>query len=481
MSDGQSTLRRGMRWATVAQVGKLCIQLSGILILSRLLPPADFGLMSMAMVISGLANLLRDMGMASAIIQRDSISSELLSTIFWTSVIFGTGVGVLVASGSSAVAELFKAPNLAPVLVAMAIVFPITSAGSAHQAILERRSDFRSIAAVEIASASLGLIAAISSALYGLGALSFALQQIVTSLASLISLRKVSGFSPCRTWSLDQLRSIWRYSSALSAFNIVNYFARNADNFLIGRYLGATELGLYSMAYRIMLLPIQNVSTSISRALFPSLSRAQNDLDALRKTYLSAIQIIAYISAPLMAGLWVLSDQFVALFFDEKWAKVAELLMWLAPVGFYQSISTTLGVLYQATGHARPLFATGTVVSAAFVVAIWLGLPSGTVGVVSYYAIAHLIIFLPLFGVPFHLVGIKFYDLFASTIKPTTSAIIMSGVLVGVRIIWPGLGTSNNALGFITQVSLGAIFYSLAITTMTPQLFKHAIRRRHVP
>ena len=128
----------GVLWSGISQAARVLIQTAALVVLSRLLPPTDFGLLAMAAVVTAFVNLLRDMGTASAVIQREVLGKELLDTVFWFNVGLGVALGVGVALFAIPIAMAFKQPALSGVLTTLAVSFPIASSTAVHQALMER-------------------------------------------------------------------------------------------------------------------------------------------------------------------------------------------------------------------------------------------------------------------------------------------------------------------------------------------------------
>src|SRR6185295_6359846 len=141
------------------------------------------------------------------------------------------------------------------------------------------------------------------------------------------------------------------YSMNLAGFNIFNYFVRNADNLIIGKMLGSRELGYYALAYQIALGPVRSIGAVISRVLFPSLARLQNDRRALQDEYLKAVGVTVAVCFPLMALLVALSGVGTLALLGETWRPMIPILAVLGVVGFVQSWGVTLGAIYMTTGR----------------------------------------------------------------------------------------------------------------------------------
>lgn len=447
----------GVIWAGISQAGRVLIQMATLAVLSRLLPPVDFGLLAMATVVTVFATLLRDLGTAAAVIQREDLGNELLDTVFWFNVCLGGVLALAILLLAIPVSTAFGEPRLAGVLAALAVSFPLASTGAVHQALFERSLEFRTLARIEISSVSLALVVATIAARNGMGVYSLVLNAIATVALTSLQLWWASQWRPTRRWSAAEFRSLWGFSSNLGAFQVLNYFARNADTILIGRFLGAADLGWYNMGYRIMLFPVNSLSGVVSRALFPVLSRRQSDNAAFATIYLKTTSAIFVVTAPLMAGLWVLREPFVEVVLGKRWLPVAEILGWLAPVGMMQSLLTTVGLIYMATGSTKQMMRWGVFASTVVVVALIVGLHWGYLGVVRCYAAVTFLLAYPAFAIPLKLIDIGIMDLLRSVLPQLVTAVVMAVVVAFLDNAF--LDAAEPALKLVVLIPAGVITY----------------------
>jgi len=383
------------RWIGAIQFSKIAVQLLSLLALSRLLSPADFGLVAIASVVTSFAALFRDLGTAAAVIQRPELDEAAKSSAFWLNAGLGLGLGLIVALIAPMVSIVMKAPELTGLLLVIACVFPVTGTTTVHQALLERASQFALIARIEIISMLTGFAVAIGSAVAGAGPYSLVFQSLAIALLSSLLLWTFAGWRPKRVWSRAHVRELWSFSRGLFAFNLVNYLARNADSLLIGRFLGPTSLGAYTVAYRTMLFPLHNLTFVASRALFPVMSRRQTAVDEVAKLYFRSLSIITFFTAPLMAGLFVLREPFVEVVLGEKWAAVAAIIAWLAPVGFIQSIISSSGAVFMALGRTTTMFRISAISTLVTVTGFAIGLQWGVTGVAASYLFTNALMAIP--------------------------------------------------------------------------------------
>ncbi len=455
----------GVIWAGASQAVRLVSQVLGLVVLARLLPPADFGVVAMALVATGFALLFRDLGTNAAIIQQQQLSQRLLDSVFLLNVVVGTALAGLFCLLAPLLAWFFAEPRLREILWLLALVFPLSSLGLVQQALFERASDFRTVALIESAAAVAGLVAAVAAAYAGWGVYSLVLPSLLSAAITVLCLWTHSKWRPTGSGSLREIRQLWRFSGHLVGFNFFNYFARNADNILIGRMLGSTDLGYYTMAYRLMLWPVQNISAVLCRALFPVLSRLQQDTDRLASAYLKTTAAIALITAPMMLGLFVLREPFVGAVLGPQWAPVAGLLAWLAPVGLLQAIGTTVGTVYLSTGRTDVMFRWGVFGGTVIILSFAIGIHWGLLGLVLGYVAAMVLLILPSLHIALRLIGLPvshvLKEIFPSVLIACAMAAIVAyashAALIGSLDVGPRLVTLT-CLGILVYAMLTWIF-----------------------
>ena len=469
MTGTRERIVSGLRWTSIAQFGRVASQVMTVVVLGRLLPAEDFGLFAMALVVTGFAGLFRDLGTMAAIIQRRELTPVLLDSIFWLNLAFGLGVAAVLMLASPFISAGFSEPRLSTILVILVGAFPLTALGVVQQGLLERDSRFRLMARIELSAAIAGAIAAIVSAWAGLGAYSLVVQTLVTAGLITAQLWSASEWRPSYRFDQGEVRSLIDFSGNLVGFNVFNYFARNADNLIIGRWLGAADLGYYSMAYKLMLLPMQNVAVVVTRALMPALSRLQEDDARLGEAYLKATVAVVFLAAPLMLGLFVVREPFVRAILGPHWAPVADLLGWLAPVGLFQSVGTTVGVLYQAKGATRLMFRWGVAAGVFVVLGFVIGLQWGLTGVAAAYLVAMLILAYPSLRIPLTLVGLGVGELARRMMPTVLCAVVMAGVVLVASTFLP-VAQGPGTVRFIILVWVGIVAYILATAVFNRRL-----------
>lgn len=421
------------RWVGAIQLAKVGVQLLSIVVLSRLLTPADFGLVALASAVSSFLLLFRDLGTGPALIQKRELDAATQTAAFWMNTALGVAMGLALLLASPVIERVMAAPGLAGLLAVLACMFPIVGAAVVHQAVLERDSRFAVIARIEIVSLAIGFAVAVIAAVAGAGAYSLAFQSVAVGTLTTVQLLASSGWKPSRRWSLGRMRDLWGFSRDMLAFNLVNFFARNADSLIVGRFLGAASLGVYSLAYRTMLFPLQNLTFVATRALFPVMSRRQTNVSEVAAMFLRSVAVISFFTAPLMTGLFVLREPFVAAVFGDSWHAVADVIAWLAPVGFVQSIVSASGAVFMALGSTRTMLRISVIATIAHVAGFIVGIRWGVTGVAACYFATNAIMAAPTLALVLRCMSANAGALLAAVRRPILLSVAMGLGLLAAR------------------------------------------------
>jgi O-antigen/teichoic acid export membrane protein len=450
----------GIKWTSLSHITGRAVALVSSIVLARLLAPGDFGLAAMAMVVIGFVDLFSDLGTTAAVVQRQDVSDEMLSTVFWFNVLFGLLATLAVLLIAPFAADFYREPRVAEIMHWLAFTFFAAGLRTVHQAVLQRSLAFNRLAALEIAGSVISSIVGVTAAYMGYGVWSLVYQSISGAAAMTALFWAASKWRPRFVFRFADVASVANYSLHLTGHGIFNYFARNADNLLIGRFLGAQDLGYYDLAYRILLYPLQASSSIIGRVVFPIYSKIQDDNARFRSAYIKVAGLIALVTFPVMFGVMAVAQPLVLTLFGAKWAPMIPLLMIFAPISGGQTIGTTVGAIYQAKGRADWLFRWGLLAGIVTVIAFAIGLQWGVVGVAISYAVITLLLTYPSFAIPFRLIELPVSTLVVRLWRPSACTVLMLAVVFGVRaLLPPGLWSGAEAM---ISVAAGALSYALA-------------------
>jgi O-antigen/teichoic acid export membrane protein len=248
--------------------------------------------------------------------------------------------------------------------------------------------DFRTLELTTMVANAAGGAAGIALALLDYGAWAIVGQQIVVAVVSSLLVWFVSPWRPRLMFSRTSLRSMIGFSGNVFLTRILFYVNRNADNLLIGRYLGPTALGPYALAYNVMLAPISRLTWPIVEVFFPAFSQLQSDPERIAGAWIRVNRVIGAITVPAMLGLIVVAPEFVDVILGEQWEDAIPVIRLLAWVGLLQSLQGLNSSILQARDRTQLLRRYSVIVVVASLTAFGVGVQWGIVGVAAAYALS---------------------------------------------------------------------------------------------
>lgn len=360
--------------------------------MARLLLPEDYGLVGMITVATGFLLILRDFGFGTALVQRKSVLKIEYDTVFWLNVFIGILLGVIFYFSSTVISHFYNEPKLILISKVLSILFLVNGLSVVPNNILLKNIKFQHLFIVEIVSliisGSVGILMALNDFSYW----SIIGQTLTLQSVTLILVFIYSGYVPSVSFSRKALGDLKSFSLPLIADSSLNYWVRNVDYLLIGKFLGKTSLGYYSKAYTLMLLPVRQISNTITKVMFPSFSLIQGDIERIKKIYFKISSVIAFISFPLMAILFFAASDLILFLFGDQWAMSIPIFKVLCILGAFQSISTLSGNIYLSQGKTKLMMQVGLVTKTLMISGISIGLwTNGLMGLVYGYTLTSLI------------------------------------------------------------------------------------------
>ncbi len=449
------------------------LQLGFTAVLAHLLVPSDFGLIAMISVFTGFAVLLTDVGVTAAIVQRPEIDERHLSAAFWLSLAGGAVTTVVMIVLAPVIASFYNEPRLLALGIANSPAFLIGSLAAVQTALLQREMNFRRLVTIENGAFVAGNAVAIGMAIGGLGVWSFVGLALATATFRTGFLWALGGWLPKLLPDRRSLADIWGFGRHLTGFNLVNYWSRNADNLLIGRFLGTSNLAFYDRAYNLMLAPVDLVGSVASRVMFSTFSRLQDDLERTKQIYLRSLGLVGMISFPCAVGLLVTARPLILTFFGHAWIETVPILRILCICSFLQCVVQTNAWVVNSQGRADLMFRLGVVWTAVVVAAFAIGLPWGLEGIAVAYACANLLLTIPIFVISGRLIGVSFVEVAKRLAGVAAASLLMGGA---VWLVETQLETVVGApLQLAVGVLVGVLTYLIALRAISPGAY-HELR-----
>lgn len=423
--DLKSKAITGLSWSFTGQFIKQAFQFGINVVLAHLLIPADFGLVAMACVFINFASIFSDMGVSSALIQRKHVTETHWSSAFWLNILFGILLTLVFYLSAPLIARFYNHPELAPIIALLSVNFFLSSFTIVQQSILTKNMEFYALMVRDIAAVFLSGILAIYLAFKGWGVWSLAVQMLVNTIIGIFFLWGSSPWRPRFEFSIPALKDFFFFSTHLTAFQVVNYFARILDQMLIGKFLGSEILGYYSMANKLMMLPLQNISWVLSKVMFPVLSKVNEDMERLQRAYMKMLKSIAILTFPLMTLLFVLAPELIIAIYGPKWSTVADLIRILCFSGMFQSLGTISGIIFQSVGKPNIQLKMGLWYALVIFVGLALCIQFGLYAVTIGYSVITILWVHFSFGVVCRVIGLSYRKMYKGLLSSFFISIVL--------------------------------------------------------
>ncbi len=390
MSLRQKTIS-GVYWAGAAQLVQFTSQFIVTAMLARLLRPSDFGIVAMANVFINLAASLNDQGWGSAIIQHPEASDEHCSSVFWLNVTFSLACMGLLVVLSPVVSSFYGQPELETVLSVLTISFGFDAFVIVQRAINMKRLNYKLLARIDIAAGTVGGIAGIVCALCGFGIWSLVIQLVAYKCIAAILLWSMTQWKPSFYFSAAKIKDLFSFSLYMSGNVICNVVVSNIDFLLIGKLLGAEALGFYTLAFKLMMMPVRNISWIVSKVMFPAFSAIQTNIVKVRAGYLAMVRMVALSAFPVVGCIFVVAPEFVNVVVGSQWQSSIILIRILCVLSLFKSISILAGNIALSQGRADVQLKIAIINIIVVAGSIVAGVPWGIIGAVVSFTIANLI------------------------------------------------------------------------------------------
>jgi O-antigen/teichoic acid export membrane protein len=456
---------RGGAVTIAAQASKFVFKIGSTTILARLLSPEDYGLIGMATVVIGLIDFFKDLGLSAATIQRAEINHKQVSTLFWINLGVSCLIALIVAALAPAIAMFYHEPRLSGITLALAVNFIFGGLTVQHQALLRRQMQFTSLAKIEIVSIFISVITAIILARYGFGYWALVFMQMAMVITNAIGVWIACSWRPGLPVRNANIGSMLAYGGNLTGFGVVNYFSRNLDNVLIGRYWGSQQLGLYAKAYQLLLLPIQQINNPINSVALPTLSSLQAEPEKYSRYYYKAILLITTLGMPIVAFMFADADKVILLMLGNQWLEATPLFRFLIPAAFIGTFNVAPGWVYQSLGRTDRQFRIGIVISAIHAIIFLISVHWGAIGVAKAYGLSQPILMMIAIIYCYRGTPLRVTDFATVISRPAFASISAAAVLIGIDHFLPANLNLPVSL-FIDWLLYGLLY--LAIWIVTP-------------
>lgn len=464
MSNIFKQIGTGVFYTALAKYSNVFIIILIGVVLARLLSPEEFGIITMITVFITFFNLFSDFGIGPAIIQSQSLNDEDLQSIFSVSILFGFILALIFYFIAPTIAGFYNEPNLIEICEILALSVLFYSLQVVPKSLAIKKLWFKKIGIISVGIQLVSGIIAIILAFKGFSYFALVIRSVINSFVTFIAFYYLFPLKPKFFIQIKSIKKIAKFSSFQFLFNFVNYFSRNSDKFLIGKYFDLASLGYYDKAYALMMLPIQNLSHVITPVLLPVLSPYIDKKKIIYNTYYNTVKLLATIGFPLSVFLYFSAGDIIYILYGVQWLASIPVFKLLAITVGIQTVLSSTGSLFQIVNRTDLLFISGMLSAFFMVAAILLGIFYGTslISVVFLLIFAFIINFFQTFYILLRFaLGLSFIKFLNVFLFP----LLISLVLVFNLYFFSELNILNNYLSLFLKILVAIITFSLVFWT----------------
>jgi O-antigen/teichoic acid export membrane protein len=458
--DSQSLKNRfvtGILWLGATKAAGQAITWAITIVVVRLLAPDDYGLMGMAVLFTGFLLLFNELGLGAAIIRYPALSPTHISDLRWAILAVNIGLFLAVLGLAPIVAAWFAEPRLTSILRVLGAIFVIQGLGVPSACLLQREMAFKRKSQAELLGNLAGGITTLACAAAGLRVWSlvagYLLQQLTTNALYYV-------YHPVRfsgTFSFRNVRQFVNFGFQVASSKILWFGSSNADFLVVGRLLGTTQLGYYSLAFQFSSLPLDKIVSLVTQVAFPSFSSVQHDDQTLKRIYVKLVSTVGLITFPMFFGLLVTAESGVRLALTDKWTAVVFPLQILCIVSCLRAIETLNTPLLLARGRSGIVLGNNVLQAIVLPIGFVVGARYGLEGV----ALAWLVTWPGLYALvtyqTLQVAGLPVRHYLNALKHAAIGSALMAGGVTAVQVRW--LEAAPPSVQFVTAGALGILLY----------------------
>tara|TARA_B110000027_G_C16120037_1_gene302311 strand:+ start:3751 stop:5208 length:1458 start_codon:yes stop_codon:yes gene_type:complete len=467
----------GVKWNFLVRVfSQISLFIVGI-ILMRILSPSDFGLLAMITVLTGFFVVFKDFGLGNSLIHKGKIDDLDINTIFWFSLSLGSFLTLLVFSSSSFIANFYNEPKLVDLTRCISLLFVIGAFGDTHFILLRKNLEYKKIFIVEISSVIISSAVALYLAYNNWDVWSLVGMQFSKALTNSIIIWIISEYKPKFIFSYVRLKEHWKFAYPLLGNKIFNYWTRNSDRFFIGKYLGSEQLGFYSRANNLIVMPTSQLISVVAPILFPSFAKIKDDKLRIKKIYLSALRMTTFLIFPLMGLIFVFAKPMVHTLFGDQWIILIPLIKIFTILGVIESMTKISGSLLMSQGNIKTLATINILLGIGSIIAFFIG-SQYNIRIVTWGLILVFLLYLiPRLYYGGKSINCNLNEIFQSILPLFVSTVITIVSTLSINLLLKDLSNFNILLFGIPTFIVIWIFINFLINRATIKLFFSLIKK----
>ena len=481
-ADLKHQTARSILWTIVRMGADYILSFLVFAVLARKLGPEAFGVFALAVAFAEFGRIIPSSGMVSALSRARQTSPEMADTVFWSTVALSCVVAAAIALLAPFLASAFGEPTVAPLLIALGLILPVSAAGATHIALMLREFGHRSMASRSVVSGVMGGAAALAAAWAGWGPWSLVVQRGVSEVAGTAMAWRAYPWLPGRQYSRQIVREMAGLSATLTLTQLLFVALVRVQDLIVGRVIGAPAVGVYRTAWRTVDLIAQAAIMPFSQVSLVSLARLQDHLPAFGKAYLRITSVSAALAFPAIIGFAVLAPDAVPLIFGDQWTESGRIAQLLGLMAVPFTLNRFAGPALAALGRSGALARLGTLQLILTVLLTLAAAPYGLTAVAWAYVVRSYLTLPIQMWLLRHHSGVGYRAMLSAIAPPLSMALVMAGVLLALHDVVETWLHHRGAF-VLTMVLIGGTVYAVLISLFARRFVREQVRdlKRLIP
>lgn len=453
---------RAVGFTGMAGVVDLFLRLASTAVLARLLLPEQFGIVMMALAVTAIADQFRDLGLSMATVQKNVITHDETSNLFWINTSAGVLMALVICALSPAVAAYYQDPRLIVIVCVLATTVIFNAVTVQHQALLSRKLRIGSAVTTRVVSSFLSSVLCVVLAIYGYGYWALVWREVSRTAMCAVGLWWCMPWMPGLPARNVSVRGALHFGAHLSVANIIGTVGSSVDRFLLGRFVGAASVGIYRQAYQLLIVPLDQLLSPVYHVMYPGLSHLQTDPARYARFYRQMLLGVCVATMPLTAFVFVYADEIVHVLLGDEWLASAPIFRILSVAGFIRQLSLLAGVVQITRGDSKGYLQFTAVSYVVFIAACVIGVRWGLHGLALATVIVEWALIWPRLRIAIKGSPVTMHTILSAIHRPILASVGMGVALAVVRAYTAGVSpVTALAFGVLTALPAFAAFWLL--------------------
>ena len=413
--------------------GEFILRLVSMAILARMLAPESFGLVGMVMALTAIAGQFGQLGLSTVTVQRREINEGEVTNLFWINVTFGAILTASFCAFSPLVSAFYGDARLVPITVAISTTLLLGGLMVQHEALLIRQMKQAQLAFVRLTATFLSVCLAVVLAIGKYGYWALVWQEVARILLTTVGIWAFCSWRPGFPHRNESVRSLLWFGGDLTLTQVFCAVISNVDRILVGRYFGASPLGMYRQAQQLIIAPIDQLIAPVGNVMQPTLSIIQDDAARYRRYYQKVVFLIGLVTMPIAAFAAVYAEEITLVVLGDQWIEAAPFIRIFAIAAFVRPVLGTAGTVMITCGHSRRLLVVTLVSQLTLLLFIFGGIHWGAEGIAMAYVATASVLFVPNLYYSFRGTPVSLSTFLHGIRTPLIASAIMTAGLILLR------------------------------------------------